>query len=120
MENLQFRAWDNFNACFYFSTAFLNLSCFFNHCQKCIDGGNALVFEQYIGLKAKTQVRVFDGDIIGGYEDNVFVVFYEPLRAKFHWKRIKGTANGEDTWFIILFSGSVIGNIHQDPKFLEG
>ena len=61
MTFLKFRAYDNFNGCYYHSENYKNLAEFFTECQKYIDGGNDLKFEQFTGKQDGNKKDVYEG-----------------------------------------------------------
>lgn len=66
-REMLFRAYDHFNACYYYSENYKSLSEFFQFCEHCIEGGNKITYEQYIGIGDKNKTKVFEGDIATCY-----------------------------------------------------
>jgi len=62
-RDLKYRAWDVFNHCFYWSDNHKNLAMFFAQIQKCIDGGNHVTVQQFVGRKDNNGVDMFGDDI---------------------------------------------------------
>lgn len=109
MDLVKFRAWDQFNAVFYYSGDFDSLSEFFDYVQSCIDGGNEVALEQHV-------VRgYYVGDIIIG--------------GKSKKKPYARVIKRKGTQFILkpnktamydhVITGTVSGNIHQNPELLR-
>lgn len=74
---------------------------------------------QYIGLKDKNGRRIFEGDIVTGYfaDEKINGVIQYGSDAQFYIDR-------SDLYGIFLNNAEdwveIIGNIHDDPEFLEG
>lgn len=129
MREIKFRAWDKGKKLFLpvdtfailpeADQLFVMLKDFEDYREGEYGYENSFDLLQFTGLKDKNGKEIYEGDIIGGYEDDIFQVIYREEDAKFTWKRLAGKRNGEDTWHIILFSGEIIGNIYENPKLLQ-
>ncbi|QQU04210.1 YopX family protein [Myroides odoratus] len=62
-REMLFRAYDHFNACYYYSENYKSLSEFFHFCEHCIEGENKITYEQYISKDDKNGTKIFEGDI---------------------------------------------------------
>ncbi len=114
MRELKFRAWDKFNAVFYYSDKHKNLAEFFAECQKCIDGGNELVFEQYTGLLDKNAKEIYEGDILKN-PDRYFEVKIKNVECKswvdYGYPDIHNFPC--NNWC------EIVGNLYENPKLLQ-
>lgn len=74
---------------------------------------------QYIGVKDRDGMRIFEGDILRGAMGDM-VVFYGEIIGEgygFQWKSASGGGTESMTGFIDEYE--IIGNIHDNPELLE-
>lgn len=123
-RQLKFRAWDQFNGVYYYSDKYKNLAKFFVDVQKYIDGGNHIVIEEFIGLKGKNDVEIYESDIVScgidAGDKEIYIVAWSEFDSypAFDLQGFDGESNGiyeYDTsgWI------EVIGSIHQNPELLK-
>ena len=139
MKTIKFRAWDNFNECYYFSDNYKNLAKFFDFCQQCINAENQLIFERFIELSDKNGKELYEGDIVnwGMHHPNseehfhrYAVVEINPdiqFRILFYINSANGNKKETDG-YIFRFGQfayketnkhlEVIGNINENPELL--
>lgn len=131
MNELKLRAWDVFNAVYYYSKEYPNLAEFFEACQACIDGGNHLVFEQYLILDCNNN-EVYEGDISDMGELKGIIRLSQITGSYIEWINYTGFGSTPLHTFIgnsISFDDDtddnygkflhlVCGNIHQDKELL--
>ena len=128
MREIEFRVWDK-SAKFYIllddKELFLNNNGLYERKTVPYMGdeynnvSDQYILEQYTGLKDKNGVKVFEGDIVSGF-NNRMIVFYHDTRAMFALDYITDNATGKiaapyDDWC----EYTVIGNIHQHPELLK-
>jgi len=112
MREHKFRVWDKFNAVYTYSKDFENLSLFFAYCQKCVDGGNLLVLEEYTGRKDENDVEIYENDIVkseilsGDTRINKISFEYGAFRIGLQSLNVQKDIE-------------VIGNIHENSELLE-
>ena len=126
MENsrFKFRAWDQFNAVFYYSDNYKNLSEFFKAVQNCIDGGNHIVMQEYTGLKDKDKNRkdIYEGDIVSPAMVNGSLVLAEVIWSdKLSMYMVRSICKycKESTELFFQNNIEVIGNVFENPELLE-
>jgi len=119
MREIKFRVWDCFNAEYTHSKDKQNLQDFFTYCQKCINGGNELILEQFTGLKDENGVEVFEGDILA--YPRVFP--QKPEDTPYAISKVEfeeGCYNvGEYGLWEYYEESIVIGNVHENPELLK-
>lgn len=118
-RQLKFRAWDQFNAVFYYSDKYKNLAKFFVDVQKYIDGGNYIVIEEFTGLNDVDDIDIYESDIV----DKKYL-FEVTLINQAFWCR--SNKAGSENLCVLNHNRNkagipleVIGNIHQNPELLK-
>lgn len=72
---------------------------------------------QYTGLTDKNGEKIFEGDIIRGYWNAVFVVYYDEEYCQFRGKVHEGLHRALD-YCGFMNKIEVIGNIYDNPELL--
>jgi len=73
---------------------------------------------QFTGLYDKNGKRIFEGDIVKGAWNTVFVVYYDECYLQFRSKKADGYGRELD-YYGESNTCEVIGNIHDNPELLE-
>lgn len=121
-REIKFRAWDTFNAQYFYSKNYENLGAFFKAMQMLIDGDNSLIFEQFIEIQDKNGRDVYDGDILTSLGKDVCVVKYKNELCGYFLEFYDADLDEMD--FIKLNLNTlkfreVVGNIHENPELLN-
>lgn len=76
--------------------------------------GQPLDIMQFTGIRDKSGVNIYEGDIVsGGSKSNTGVVVYSELQAGFY------CVTKTESISLHGFCGDVIGNIYETPYFLD-
>jgi len=134
MREIEYRAWDKIDKEYVDWEDDLVL----NDCQICIEDSTVIknlykadgypdyyrdeheaILEQFIGIKDKNGVKIFEGDIVKG-NNNICEVFYHEYRAMFALEYITDNKTEKclypfDDWDMF----EVIGNIHEHKNLLD-
>lgn len=73
---------------------------------------------QYTGLKDKNGTKIFEGDIVKGAWNTVFVVYYDECYLQFRAKKADGYEREID-YYGDKNTLEVIGNIYDNHELLE-
>lgn len=141
MRVFKFRAWDKFNAQYWYSEEHNNLGDFFKKIQHFIDGGNDLIIEQFTGLIDKNGKEVYEGDIIKWKETRFWNKEQEQKGVAMP-RFFKSAVVYDDAEFLVSstqefdtplccffrtedvhnqfdYKAEVIGNIYKNPELLK-
>jgi len=114
MKNLKFRAWDKFNAQYWYSEKHENLGDFFKKMQHLIDGDNDIVFEQFTGSIDKNGKEIYEGDIVKANQETIFQIEWFIDESEYCCNGFGFKTNG---WLSTELD--VIGNIYENPELLN-
>lgn len=73
---------------------------------------------QYIGLTDKNGKKIFEGDIVHGYWNTKFLIFFDSCCLQFRAKLSGGTEKDID-YYGDSKKIEVIGNIYDNPELLR-
>lgn len=109
MNEIKLRAWDCFNAVFYYSDKYKKLYDFFRECEECAEHGNEIIYQLYTGISDLG----YAGDIVINENGMVRVVVWD-ADGRWALKRPDGSLHdrGCGKW-------RVIGNIYENPELLN-
>lgn len=76
---------------------------------------------QYTGLTDKNGTKIFEGDILNFFDSDGQYTNYEVIWFGNGWEIVMcRTSDADDLDLFICENSVVIGNIHDNPDFLEG
>ena len=122
MQNLKFRAFDHFNAEYFYSENY-GMVAFWRSVNDRIEGGNKVTVEQLTGLLDKNGKEIYEGDILG----DILMLPVAWCDACGGWQLVMqeyGCMNceGDISWLEVVEDQNrreVIGNIHENPELLN-
>jgi hypothetical protein len=129
MKDLKFRAWDKFNAEYYYSDKFKSLASFFEQVKMAEDADSGIVVEQGFTCQKRYEADVYVGDVylclmygIDTHQEEVKTVveFRADLGTFVHKVLSKET---EYSVFALtskfLISATCLGSIYSNPELLS-
>lgn len=78
------------------------------------------ILRQYTGLKDKNGKEIHEGDIIEHCGERYIVPSFIPLNRMYEAENVKSHYDGSDDWMSMSdVDWEIIGNIYENPEFLE-
>lgn len=122
MRTIKFRVWDPNNEIMYTNVGIGQISLYDFDGDR-ITEQEGLVIMQYTGLKDKTDVEVYEGDIVHVEDRGKCVICYDSHQLKYKAVPVSlylaNAGNGGWTGFEIKYWYPVIGNIYENVDLLS-
>ncbi len=118
-REIKFRAWDRFNECYWYSDKYNNLADFFVKMQELSESGNALIFEQFTGLRNKNGKEIYERDYLKNPKGEIGCIIWHEAGFVLECKRKNGSLI-----YITLTQGfvnnkEIIGNSLESLEILK-
>jgi hypothetical protein len=122
MEKIKVRAWDKFNACYYYSEKYKSFSKFFEGCEMCEDAGNRMTYQLGVNYKCLNKDDIYKGDIFQSVDKEVIFVLdygYNTMDNSYGWKLVNPKTQKSYPLDRSVMNMNCIGNTFENPEKLK-